>query len=239
MTTISERVAVTGQGQGVSAQPPEVVNVPIQTKQSLSSACPSEDHTSTSEVDLEARWIALARKGDPAGYDSLITAHRERALRLATGILNGKDEAEDAVQEAFLRAFAQMDQFRGEARFATWFHKIVVRSCLNRMRTPWWKRERRPRVNDFVEEDEGWRLQSPSPSSTPESDLKMQVETLLSSLTPSLRAAFLLREVEGLDYAEIADTLQIPVGTVRSRLSAAREQFRLLWEKAEEETRHV
>ncbi|MBC7526158.1 MAG: RNA polymerase sigma factor [Chthonomonadaceae bacterium] len=82
-------------------------------------------------------------------------------------------------------------------------------------------------------------MQSSNPSSTPESDLKMQVEQMLSSLTPSLRAAFLLREVESLDYAEIADTLQIPVGTVRSRLSAAREQFRLLWEKAEEETRHV
>jgi len=239
MTTISEKSTGKGQAQGVSDSVTKVVHVPMQTKQPLSSACPSEDHTSTSEVDLEAQWIALARKGDPAGYDSLITAHRERALRLATGILNGKDEAEDAVQEAFLRAFAQMDQFRGESRFATWFHKIVVRSCLNRMRTPWWKRERRPRVNDFVEEDEGWRLQSSNPSSTPESDLKMQVEQMLSSLTPSLRAAFLLREVEGLDYTEIADTLQIPVGTVRSRLSAAREQFRILWEKSEEETRHV
>ncbi len=80
-------------------------------------------------------------------------------------------------------------------------------------------------------------MQTSSPSA--ESLLKIQVQTLLANLSPPLRAAFLLREVEGMEYTEIAQTLNIPVGTVRSRLNAARQQFRELWEKVEEEERHV
>ena len=205
----------------------------------VTDAAPQVAHLSSQETD--APLIALARKGDAAGYDALITRYRERALRLAAGILDGRDEAEDAVQESFLRAFAQLDEFRGEAQFFTWFHRIIVRVCLNRMRTPWWRRERKTKV---VLEDEGWSqpgqfVSSSQASHEPDSNLKMQVENLLAGLSPPLRAALILREVEGMEYAEIADTLKIPVGTVRSRLSVAREQFRDLWETAEEESRHV
>ena len=153
-------------------------------------------------------------------------------MRLAAHILRQSAEAEDLAQEAFLRAFCQIGEFRGDAAFYTWLYRIIVRLCLNRMRKPHWLREQSLWSSaDYLS---AWHEPSSEPSET-----RLLVSSLLDSLSPPLRAALVLRELEGLDYAEIAETLQIPVGTVRSRLSAAREQFRTLWDRIHEETAHV
>lgn len=180
----------------------------------------------------EMAWLTRARQGDVAAFDWLMNRYRDRALRLAAHVLRRPAEAEDLVQEAFLRAFAQIGQFRGESSFFTWLYRIVVRLCLNRMRTPDWRDCAWPETDVFEPtpevETEGERSQT-----------RLLIETLLDELSPPLRAALVLRELEGLDYEEIAETLQIPIGTVRSRLSAARLQFRALWERALKETHHV
>jgi RNA polymerase sigma-70 factor (ECF subfamily) len=175
----------------------------------------------------ETLWLNRARTGDLAAFDWLMTRYRERAVRLAAHILRRTADAEDLAQEAFLRAFCQIREFRGEAAFYTWLYRIIVRLCLNRMRTPLWQRE-----HSFWGESDYL-------TSSEQSETRLLIENLLDSLSPPLRAALVLRELEGLDYTEIAETLQIPVGTVRSRLNAARLQFRTLWERAHEETRHV
>ena len=172
----------------------------------------------------EAQWIARARTGDQAAYRWLLERYRARVVRLAAHVLRREGEAEDVAQEAFLRAFGQLSRFRNAGRFAPWLFRIVVRLCLDRLRLSRWDAE----ISDID-------AQPISPHNDHDIDTRLLVETLLDQLSPPMRAALTLRELEGLDYDEIAQALQIPVGTVRSRLNAARAQFRRLWIAAQED----
>lgn len=180
----------------------------------------------------EAAWVCRAQAGEIAAFDWLMQRYRERAIRLAAHILRRPSEAEDLAQEAFLRAFGQIRAFRGDAAFYTWLYRIVVRACLNHMRTPNWNREHNALLDESY-------LIGIEPSGVTQSENRLLIEALLDNLSPPLRAALVLRELEGLSYEEIAETLEVPVGTVRSRLNAARAQFRALWQKAMEEANHV
>ncbi len=186
---------------------------------------------SHAEAREEALWAERVRQGDLEAFDNFMTRYRERAIRLATLVLNDADAAEDVVQEAFLRVYGQIGSYRGDCRFFTWFYRIVIRCCLNRMRVPYWKRER-----EFLSDVKGVGERS-SPEA--ETEARITVAKLLEGISPSLRAALLMREVEGMEYAEIAEALEIPVGTVRSRLNAARGQFREMWNQISEEANHV
>ena len=171
--------------------------------------------------------MVRARAGDEAAYRWLLDRYRARVVRLAAHVLRRDGEAEDVAQEAFLKAFRRLPSFRGEGRFSAWLFGIAVRLCLDRRRSARWARE--------VPEDA-----IAPPSISPDSpDTRLLVSALLDRLSPPMRAALVLREMEGLDYDEIAATLGIPVGTVRSRLHAARAQFRALWTAAMEEDDHA
>jgi RNA polymerase sigma-70 factor (ECF subfamily) len=175
----------------------------------------------------EAVWITRARAGDEAGFRWLLEQYRERAIRLATHVLMSQQEAEDVAQEAFVKAFRSLRSFRGESRFYTWLYHIVVRICLDRRKLARWRLEAPAESFDLAIEQ------------TPAADDRMVVEMLMDRLTPPIRAALVLRELEGLEYEEIALVLEIPVGTVRSRLNTARKRFRAMWEAARRETQDV
>ena len=169
----------------------------------------------------ETAWVARARAGDEAAYRWLLTRYRARAVRLAAHVLRRDAEAEDVAQEAFLRAFRSLRSLTGEGRFAAWLFRIVVRLCLDRLR--------RTRGEVSLED-------APPPAAPSDaSETRLLVSALLDQLAPPMRAALVLREMEGLEYEEIAQALGVPVGTVRSRLHAARAQFRALWVAATEE----
>lgn len=170
----------------------------------------------------EAAWVSRARAGDETAYRWLLERYRARAVRLAAHVLRHEGEAEDVAQEAFIKAFRRLPSFRGEGRFSAWLFGIVVRLCLDRRRSARWTREVSEEIAPLAS----------APADDP--DMRLLMETLLDRLSPPMRAALILREMEGLDYDEIAQTLGIPVGTVRSRLHAARAQFRALWMAAEE-----
>lgn len=174
----------------------------------------------------EALWLARARAGDEAAYRWLLGRYRTRVVRLAAHVLRQEGEAEDVAQEAFLRAFRRLPSFQGNGPFSSWLFQIAVRLCLDRRRSARWGRE--------VPAETAPEFISP-PNSI---DTHLLVEALLDQLSPPIRAALVLREIEGLEYDEIAQTLGVPVGTVRSRLNAARTQFRALWTAAQEDT-HV
>lgn len=180
----------------------------------------------------EAAWIAKARAGDPAAVRRLLERYRGRAVRLAAHVLRRRpDEAEDVAQEAFVRAFRSLAKLRGDAGFGPWLYRIVIRLCADRQRAARWSREVSP-----ADLDE-W---TPGPAiSTDGLDTRLLVGMLLDRLSPPMRAALVLRELEGLDYAEVAAALGVPVGTVRSRLHTARAQFRDLWLAAMQEEDHV
>ena len=176
----------------------------------------------------EVRWIARACTGDEAAYHWLLGQYRHRVVRLAAHVLRGGGDAEDVAQETFLRAFKRLPEFRGTGPFSAWLFSITVRLCLDRRRRSPWTRE-------------GPETAAPIAAALPShaSDTQILIETLLDQLSPALRAALVLREIEGFEYEEIAAALQIPVGTVRSRLSAARAKFRTLWTAIDEENAHV
>jgi RNA polymerase sigma-70 factor (ECF subfamily) len=152
----------------------------------------------------------------------VIARYRLRAVRLATRILRRKDEAEDVAQEAFIRAFRNLHTFRGEGTFYTWLYHIVVRICLDRQRIRRWNLE------ETIDLDE---LHCKTAHlSSQDMEQHVLVEMLLDRLSPPMRAMLVLRELEGLEYEEIAKVLDIPVGRVKWRLHEARARFRVLWQ---------
>jgi RNA polymerase sigma-70 factor (ECF subfamily) len=179
----------------------------------------------------EERQIDRARRGDAAAIDWLLARYRSRVVRLATHILRRSGEAEDVAQEAFVRAFRNLHTYRAEGRFYTWLYQIVVRVCLDRTRLARWSREL---PLETLSASEG-----ATDSALDAVESRLLVETLLDQLAPPMRAMLVLRELEGLEYEEIAQVLHIPVGRVRWRLHTARAQFQELWWQAAKETDHV
>ena len=182
---------------------------------------------SVADRDDETEWLRRARAGDHAAYDWILTRYRQRAVRLATHVMRRPDDAEDVVQDAFVRAFRKLGTFRGDGSFYTWLYAIVVRECLNRLKVG--RREPELRLFDMADHQDAFNAV----------ETHVVIRSLLDRLSPRMRAALALRELEGLDYEEIAEVLGIAVGTVRSRLNAARHQFARMWQDAQQETNNV
>ncbi len=176
----------------------------------------------------ENSWIGRARMSDPRAFQWLLDRYRDRVVRLASHVLRRPAEAEDVAQEAFIKAFRSLGSFRGDGRFYTWLYHIVLRICLDRRRLARWDSEVAVMDDSLC-----------SPRIEDSSDPRILVDSLMKQLPPTMRATLVLRELEGMEYEEIARTLAIPVGTVRSRLHAARAQFRDLWTAAQEEAASV
>ena len=185
----------------------------------------------TLEEREEARQVARAQSGDDSAIDGLLARYRQRVIRLAAHILRRPGDAEDAAQEAFVRAFRSLHTFRGKGRFYTWLYQIVVRVCLDMRRLARWNAELSlETIPDFA---------LGSDLGLDAVDSRLLVEALLDRIAPPVRAALVLRELEGLDYEEIALVMQDPVGRVRWRLHAARAEFRKLLGDVMKETENV
>lgn len=189
---------------------------------------PAAGSVDTKERREERAMLDRCALGDERAIRWVLQRYRERVVRLAAHVLHNSREAEDVAQEAFVKAFRQIAQFRGESGFYAWLYRIVINLCLDRMR-------RKSASSETP-------LDTMSPtlySCFPDVERRIAIEQVLNSLPPPMRAALVLREVEGLEYTEIAAVLEIPVGTVRSRLNTAREQFRRRWSALQEESDHV
>src|SRR5207249_6176764 len=164
-------------------------------------------HSAEAVID-EAALVRRCQQGDESAFRELMRRHRGRAVYLAAQILRDRTEAEDVVQEAFLKVFRSIGRFRGEASFYSWLHRIVINLCLDRTRRA---SSRTTLLLDEERDEEtvggAW-------------ETRLQVEALLAQLSQELRVTLVMREIGGLSYEEIARELRIPVGTVRSRLSA-------------------
>lgn len=166
----------------------------------------------------EAKLVSACVEGAPEAFSELLARYRRPALTLAYHMLGDAEEAEDVAQEAFVRVFQSIARFRKEAAFSTWLYRIVTNLCLGR------KRRQRPVVClDAVREPSGGGVPSEQVTHG------MVARQVLSRLPAELRAVLLLREQEQLSYRDIAEALDVPLGTVRSRLSKARMSFRELW----------
>ena len=179
----------------------------------------------------EARQIALAQSGSEAAIGWLLARYRQRVVRLAAHIMRRPGDAEDAAQEAFVRAFRNLNSFRGKGKFYTWLYQIVVRVCLDYKRLARWDSEisMEAITEPLTGSDAGLRAV----------DSRLLVEALLDRISPPLRAMLVLRELEGLEYEQIGRVMQIPVGRVRWRLHAARAEFQKLLALAMKESENV
>jgi RNA polymerase sigma-70 factor (ECF subfamily) len=175
--------------------------------------------TETAEAAVdEAALLAGSRRGDLSAYDRLIAAYQDRVYQTAYRITGHREDAWDAAQEAFLRAFRALRTFRGEAIFSTWMTRIAVNAALDVVR-------RRPRHTPVT-------VETAAAGSDPSDevlrrDRQRRVQQAIAALPPDHRAVVVLRDVQEMSYEEIARALRVPVGTVRSRLSRAREALRV------------
>lgn len=179
------------------------------------------------ERDVDAELVARVQKGDKRAFDLLVIKYQRKIMRLLSRMIRDPGEVEDVAQEAFIKAYRALPQFRGESAFYTWLYRIAVNTARN------WQaaQARRPMSSDTVETEDGEtfsQIDNLSDISTPESQLASRqiVETVnaaMQALPEDLRTAIVLREIEGMSYEDIAEAMDCPIGTVRSRIFRARE----------------
>ena len=185
---------------------------------------------SWSEVDSgEAALIARCVKGDESACADLVAAHQRTVFNLAFHLLGDRDEALDLSQEVFLRVFRTLSRFRGRSALRTWIYRIVVNQARNRQR--WWRRRRRA---DLVSLDDHLKHCGEIEATSEvlpdrllaSKETAVRIWAAMERLPFDQRTALVLREIDGLRYEEIAYSLDVAVGTVKSRLTRARQALR-------------
>ena len=162
--------------------------------------------------------MADARTGDRAALEALLRRHHERIAALCTRLC-GPTDAPDATQEALLAVVRGLPRFDGQAAFTTWLYRVTTNACLDELR----RRRRRPLPGLEEERPVDGRPAAPDPAGAVAA--RVDVDAALDRLPPEFRAAVVLRDLCGLDYAEIAEVLRVPPGTVRSRIARGRGQL--------------
>jgi RNA polymerase sigma-70 factor (ECF subfamily) len=179
----------------------------------------------------EAEATQLCRSGNPKGLKTLYEMHREKVYRLSWRMLGTPQDAEDAVQEVFLKAFRTASQWRGDSAFSTWLYRMTSNHCLDILR--------RKKVVHFAsldaEDSEGRKYEPADPKDRTGRggrELSPLVARSLRILPPGQRACLLMREMEELSYEEIAQALKMNLGTVKSNIHRAKSTLKAGLEKA-------
>ena len=184
---------------------------------------------------VEDQFIERLKRGDAAAFEKLVNERSGEIYGLLYRLTENSEEARDLTQETFLRAFQSIVQFRGDSDLRTWIYRIAINQARNRWR--WWRRRRREATVSIDEPEIGGgqlgliaTLKSPTAKDPEQHTLQNERERALqkavSGLRPVYREAVVLRDIEGFAYEEIATTLNISVGTVKSRLARGRQELR-------------
>src|SRR5213595_3300129 len=184
-------------------------------------------------VSNDEQVVERALAGDPEAFGEIVRRWERRIFALSFGMLGREEDARDATQETFLAAFRNLRAFRGEAKVSSWLHRIAVNQCITR------KRRAHVRAETGIEDEldaAGERFLSTSERESPAraAEAKERTEAVrraVAALPPELREVVVLKEFEDLSFQEIADALQIPLSTVKSRLYTALKQLRLRLER--------
>ena len=191
---------------------------------------PSRSSPGGAPVDADHLLVERAMAGDQRAFELLVLKYQRRIERLIARMVRDVDLIEDIAQETFIRAWRALHQFRGDARFYTWLYRIAVntakKALLDLKRHP--SAAAGHGAGGDEEDETSWRENEPSTQETPESEfaareIALAVNAAMDALPEDLRQAVTLREIEGLSYEEIAEVMDCPIGTVRSRIFRARE----------------
>jgi RNA polymerase sigma-70 factor, ECF subfamily len=177
--------------------------------------------------DIDQQLVERVQRGDKAAFDLLVSKYQRKIFRLLSRLIRDQAEIEDIAQEAFIKAYRALPNFRGDSAFYTWLYRIAINTAKNHLVS---QGRRAPTTTEAdIEEaetfDDGDHLRD---LNTPESMLLTKqvgeaVNRAIDELPEDLRTAIVLREIEGLSYEEIAESMNCPIGTVRSRIFRARE----------------
>lgn len=176
----------------------------------------------------EQKLVERAARGDTAAFEEIVRANEKMVYNLALRSLGNREDAEDAAQEVFMKAYAALATMRGDSKLSVWLYRITNNVCIDMLR------RRRDTLSLSCETEDGEiEFDLPDRRFDPAAiaerrDLREQVSRALAQLPDDARQIFLLRELAGQSYAEIAETLQIDIGTVKSRIFRARKRICLL-----------
>ena len=193
----------------------------------------AEPRLSPEHCDPDQGLVEACRGGAAGAFDDLVRRHQERVHRLACRMLGDSDAALDVAQEAFVKAWRALPQFKGEARFSTWITRIAINQCRNELRRRRTVKHTQPLSLDAPSAGQETTLGASVPAAGPDPwevargrEVSRALEASLAELDGEAREVLLLRDAEDLSYEEVAEILDVPVGTVRSRLHRARGELR-------------
>jgi RNA polymerase sigma-70 factor (ECF subfamily) len=164
--------------------------------------------------------VARYKRGDSAAFTVLVERHQTRVYNLALRMMGDPDDAADAAQDAFVQAFRNLAGFRGDSAFTTWMHRVTVNACYDILR----KRRRQPMLH-VVSDDSAGPVHEPGPPDPDHADEvsgSLDAQEALRRIPDDYRAVLVLADVHDLPFQEIAEILEIPVGTVKSRAHRGR-----------------
>ena len=177
--------------------------------------------------ELDQQLVERVQRGDKRAFDLLVSKYQRRLIRLVSRLVKDPSEAEDVAQDAFIRAYRALPNFRGDSAFYTWLYRIGLNTAKNHLVS---QGRKAPTATEFSSEDaeqrdDGELLRD---INTPESLMMSRqvgeaVNSAMDALGDDLKTAITLREIDGLSYEEIASAMNCPVGTVRSRIFRARD----------------
>ena len=178
------------------------------------------------EREVDQELVVRVQKGDKRAFDLLVLKYQHKVVNLISRYIRDHSEVYDVAQEAFIKAYRALPQFRGESAFYTWMYRIAINTAKNYLVS---QGRKLPSIDIDAQEAEQFEGESGlKDNATPEriilkDEIEATVLKAIEDLPEDLRTAITLRELEGLSYEEIAETMQCPVGTVRSRIFRARE----------------
>lgn len=200
-----------------------------------------KNHADTAEL------VILAQQGDMEAFETLILQHEKIVYNIAFRMMEGSEDVKDIAQEVFLKVYRNLGKFDGKSAFSTWIYRIAVNTCIDEIRKR--KGKQTYSLDAELEEEEGkYKKQFADEGHTPEESLmqkELQSEVLaaLETLSPEHKTVVVLRDIRGFTYEEIAEMTDMPLGTVKSRISRARiqlkEEFLKTWERKGKSSRQT
>lgn len=180
----------------------------------------------------DEQLVELAVRENPEAFGEIVRRWERKIFALCFGMLGREDDARDAAQEAFIAAYRNLGNFRGEAKVSSWLHRIAVNQCLTI------KRRQKTRAEEFIDDEDGSqeRMFVAAPHHSParkaeKTERLALVRQAVGALPMDLRQVIVMKEFEEMTFQEISDTLEIPLSTVKSRLYTALKQLRMKLER--------
>ena len=172
----------------------------------------------TDRADRDIELIDQYLTGDVDAFNELVAAHEDRVFAICLRMLRNREAALDATQDTFLTVFRKADRFKAQAAFSTWLYRVTVNTCYDHLR-----REKRKRADQLPDSYDPVDVQATDPFNAVE--VRPEIEEALAALSVEFRSAVVLVDLQGMSLEQASDTLEVPTGTIKSRLFRARKQL--------------